>query len=346
MLDGRQDIRDCLAGWDSNFVIRKKGHGSSAIPEYADLRGRKDIWGQSYDSEAIGGLGAVPHNRTSMVGEAVILDETDWFSPYYVAVHEFAHHIMNLCFDRAEKRQLDAWLRRTEPLGLSQGIVVNRDEFFAEFTAVYFEIHHSLPRRFLDENLPELFDFMEDLYGRFELHQSATLGFGQFVSQSGIAAPWLVPVPITYVHPRYRYKIELPSKMSLEYENPFEVEWLGRFWFSVEFRPLAASYSGDGGLQRLAADHKQNIEDWIARWPTYKPGDIESVEHAGAQWLQTRYYAHEAPRYCAIYIWTRSGIVELDDEEYGVQLYMRSCEGPIDHLEDEWQSIANSFVVP
>ena len=57
MLDGRPDIADCLTERGSALAIVPDGDPVTALPEFSHLKGKKDMWGQSYDGTWSPGLG-------------------------------------------------------------------------------------------------------------------------------------------------------------------------------------------------------------------------------------------------------------------------------------------------
>ena len=69
MLDGRQDIRDCLGRIGSALAIVPDGDPVTALPEFSYLRGKKDMWGQPYDSTDSPGLGGIIDRPVSSTSE-------------------------------------------------------------------------------------------------------------------------------------------------------------------------------------------------------------------------------------------------------------------------------------
>ena len=58
MLDGREDIAECIGEWESSFAIAPNDVPFTTLPEFAHLKGHRDIWDAPYDEVLIPGLGA------------------------------------------------------------------------------------------------------------------------------------------------------------------------------------------------------------------------------------------------------------------------------------------------
>ncbi len=143
MIDGRRDIADCIEDdWDSAFAIFPKAYPVTDLPEFSYLKGKKDMWEQSYDDPLqIDGLGPTRSNPVTAVSEwSLIQDPSYPYRRYEVAVHEFAHHLMNLCFTRQDHESMEELRYSSMELGYGEGLMVNTDEFFAGLSEVYFSI--------------------------------------------------------------------------------------------------------------------------------------------------------------------------------------------------------------
>ena len=108
MLSGRQDLARCMAQRGAALAIIPRDQPVTALPEYAHLRGTYDFTGRSRDTFDLRGLGAAdPLHPVSSAGEEQLLGQFGPQHPYYpyrgwVAVHEFAHGIQNICFTAAD----------------------------------------------------------------------------------------------------------------------------------------------------------------------------------------------------------------------------------------------------
>ena len=196
MLNGRRDLADCIAVYNSGLAIFPEGRPMTDLPEFAFLRGRKDIWGRSYDepNSTLWGGGAVKGRPVSATIEQGLLRDLDHYFPqYHVTVHEFAHHIMNLCFTQDDHALWEGLRRESAQAGsrFGEGLMVNVDEFFAGVSSAYFGINGGIPKRALERFPDAVSASLEDIYGVLA-HTESVRGRVQYVTRSGIPLPWLV----------------------------------------------------------------------------------------------------------------------------------------------------------
>ncbi len=103
LLSGREDIARCMVGKRAELAIIPRDRTLTSLPEYAHLKGTRDFTGRSRDTFDLRSVGAVPGLPVSSAGEEQVLGSLGPERPYYpyyrgwVAVHEIAHGIQNLC---------------------------------------------------------------------------------------------------------------------------------------------------------------------------------------------------------------------------------------------------------
>ena len=361
MLDGRADIRECIAGWGSSFTVRQKEHKNSDLPEFEGkgLRIFEDDWGRAYDT--LLGWGATPYQLMTVISEESLLGETE-YRPYDVAIHEFAHTIVKLCFDHITMRELNALYQAAvdTQLGLGVDMMVDRYEFFAEFSSVYFDAHTSVPRRMLIEELPTLFEFLEDIYGEIITHDADAADFVAYTTQSGIPIPWTALRTRSYEgskvrifeDPSFRYSVEIPQGWQLAVQEQDSVAWsfvsnrtiAGRFGISVpEMDPHNFRLPGHA-FEEFADGWQLEFEELYVGWDEFVRLSSEKSKMDGVYWLTLDYYGIESPNRCPSNVRIRFGIITHHNFEYLATLYMVLCESETD-FEAEWSRLTSSFEV-
>jgi hypothetical protein len=173
--NARPEIRARLAKGKAAIAITPKNLYVTALPEFAYLSGGKDANGNDYDSFSIRGLGAVTGQPVSATAEENLLDlQGNTMKGMSVTHHEFAHAVMNLGFNDADRA---AWKRiyRNGAAGNlfrncgAEGrfAMGNPDEYWAVLSTAYFS------RNWPDLNQPETvrshdpaaYQFIESVYG-------------------------------------------------------------------------------------------------------------------------------------------------------------------------------------
>jgi hypothetical protein len=173
--NARRDIRARLAESKAAIGITPKDRYVTALPEFAYQSGRKDANGNDYDSFKIRGLGAVAGQPVTATAEENLLNlPSDTMRGMSVTHHEFAHAVMNLGFDDADRA---AWTRiyRNGNAGKlfkdcgSEGrfAMGNPDEYWAVLSTAYFS------RNWPTLNRPETikthdsaaYQFLRSIYG-------------------------------------------------------------------------------------------------------------------------------------------------------------------------------------
>ncbi len=165
----RPGIPACLAASGADLAIIPKGSYVYELPEFADSKDTPDI-------ETVSGLGGVPGQPVSSTSEMNLLRlPGDQHAFVDVAIHEYAHAIMNLCFNAAERAKNKELYTEAQRAGWFTGeyAMTNVDEFFAVFTTIYFDenselSHLGIPRHagnaVLRRKYPGIYAFMEQIY--------------------------------------------------------------------------------------------------------------------------------------------------------------------------------------
>ena len=183
MLSGRQDLAQCMAQRGAALAIIPRDQPVTTLPEYAHLRGTYDFTGRSRDTFDLRGLGAAePLHPVSSAGEEQLLGQFGPQHPYYpyrgwVAVHEFAHGIQNVCFTAADDIRWREFYVAALNANLYPGTHMMADvkEFFAAFSNGYFEVTDELgpdsTRDSLKTRFPSVFESLDAIYGGATLPQ-------------------------------------------------------------------------------------------------------------------------------------------------------------------------------
>ena len=337
MTDGGQEVTECLKNLDSALAIFPRNSAVTELPEFSYLKGKVDMWGQAYDdNQQIDGLGPTRRNPVTAVYEPSLTDPQYPGVQYRVAVHEFGHHVMNLCFtgeDHAVWAELhekgverNRSVSGTESPPFSQGLMVNIDEFFAGLSQAYFHMH-SLPTRHLAEFFPDQFEFLKQFYGPLTPLQTEDSRFIRYVSGSGFSTPWTVPVGGTYEHPTLGYSIELLPEWTIERELSYETRInIGyAMEVSIGYQALAEGADPDVEINRLAQSRVREWDQWTGGWDQSEVKSFEQVPTDGPATYRIRYYGHESPHYCEINVIEYLLTTSQDGRNFGVVLRGSSC---------------------
>ena len=178
MLSGREDIAPCMADAGGDLAIIPKDEFVTTLPEYSGLKGRSDFTGRTYESFAIRGLGGVRGQPVSSASEESVLGLDVREYPHnrfpfdaLITVHEFAHGIQNVCFTQEDHKKWNAFYAAAKQDDIFPGTHMMHDtkEFFAVFTTAYFEVTDEIGRgagrSTIRKEYPEIFAFLEELYG-------------------------------------------------------------------------------------------------------------------------------------------------------------------------------------
>ena len=347
MLDGRRDIADCISNAGSAFAIYPKDVPVTDLPEFAYLRGQKDIWGRTYESGEIFGLGAVKGNPVSAASEQSLIPEPQYpHQGFWVAVHELGHHLMNLCFSEQDHAIWERLHRETleANLGLGQGLMVNVDEFFAGLATIYFSIDDNIPRRHLEHFPPEILTRLKEFYGPLQPVETDDPRYIRHVSSSGVHSPWVTGAGLKYHDHTYDYSLELPSGWEVDLENSGEMRFSGPgAWIVVRYTPLRSDANIEIEVDRLAKSRRIAWEQWTRNWDASK---IETSERTGSgnstsYWV--RYRGHESTKYCEITRIERLLSTSYKQRNYTVALEGNLCGAATPFAIGDVETILRSF---
>lgn len=347
MIDGRQDIADCISQWESAFAIYPKEAPVTDLPEFSFLKGKKDMWGQSYDDPLeIVGLGSTRDNPVTATTEwALILDPNYPRRRYEVAVHEFGHHLMNLCFTDADYRIWEVLRQETikADLGYGPGLMVNLDEFFAGLTEMYFAIDY-YPKWHLETFPPGVLEELEELYGVLTPVETDISGYVRYVTSSGIPLPWTTATEETYRNGTFGFSIDiLPGRTQLE-ERLYTTRmgWNG-FSLFIQYQDLSHLAGADDALAKFTETTRNRVKKDHDTWDVFevKSFQRESANGQDSYWI--RYHAHESPDYCAVDLIVRMLIASHNGREYGVFLEGESCAPTISANAQGLEHMLRSF---
>ena len=331
MLDGREDIAECIDDYGSSFAVVPKDTAVTELPEFAFLRGKKDIWDRRYDEPGlIFGLGGVRSNPVSTATEESLLRDPDHpVQGYWVAVHELGHHMMNLCFTSNDHRVWDRLHRETlaTDLDWGRGLMVNVDEFFAGLTEAYFSIHNSIPKRHLSHFPSEVVERLEEFYGTLVPIASARQGHVRYVSESGFPTPWMTPFGSKYVHDAFGYSIDLPPGWGVDDEGEYETVFRpgDAQHIRVLYQSLPAGSDRDAELLRLTEAARDGWERWTQGWDITEIRSFERTTIDGQDSYWIRYYGHESNQFCDIDYIQKVMIVSHNERPYGVTITGLAC---------------------
>lgn len=354
MLDGRQDVQDCMAVSGSALAIVPVDDPVTKLPEFAYLKGKSDMWGQSYDGTNTPGLGGDPVSATS---ERKLLGDPGY--PVYRDVHEPAHHIDGQCFTESDKQLWTDIHRRAvdrvlsvfgfDVYPFSQGLMVDHGEFFAGLTQYYF-YQHDVPRMYAEQFFPEAFEFLEEFYGVLTSSEADRPGFVQYVTSSGIPLPWLVPGGLTYEHGTLGYSIDLLPGWEVERESVDGLLLAGRNWprpqIRIEYTPLPDGSDTEAELARLA---ESSIREWEQLTGTWNMSEVplferESLDGKVSYWI--RFQGVESPASCNVDNIQRVLTATLGGRSYGVVLKGSTCGDRGEFALRDLETMFRSFRLP
>ena len=178
MLSGRHDIADCMVNAGAALAIIPKDDIVTTLPEFTHLKDRSDFTGRTYQSFQIRGLGGVRGQPVSSASEESLLGLDVSAYPHnrfpfdaLITVHEFAHAIQNVCFTSEDHNKWNAFYASAKQDNIFPGthMMADEKEFFAVFSTAYFEVTDEIGkgagRSTVEEEYPEIFMFLEELYG-------------------------------------------------------------------------------------------------------------------------------------------------------------------------------------
>ncbi len=301
MLDGPQDR--CRTG---ALAIVPDGDPLTALPEFANLRGTRDHWGQYRDSTRSPGAGGT----VTATPEQLLRPEPGY--PPDRDIHEPAHLLQFICFAREDWRVWEGLHRRAVDKVLAdfgfdrppftQGLMVDVYEFFAGLSQSYF--FQGRPRRHVKQYFPEVFAFLEDFYGVLTPTETNRPGWVQYVTASGVPVPWLVPAGQTYEHSALGYHIDLLPGWGVESEgagwvslSDGEAYLTSEAYITIEYTRLPDGTDTGDELMRLAQSRVDEWEQSTQGWYKSEVRSFERVVSDGQESYWIHYYGHESPEW-------------------------------------------------
>ena len=215
----RNDIRACLPRAGAAMAIYPKGEYVVALPEFAYLKGKTTKTGTPFETFT-GGVGAVKVQPVSATPEGGLLYFNEFWPLPSTTMHEFAHAVMNLCFTRRDSDEWSALYAAALKANVFPGTyaMTNKYEFFAEMSVAYFsagygglKIHPSRIQDHVRMTLPEMFAFLERIYGEAPA-PPAPVTFRRVANRDG----------------KYAYSIELPDGLNEERKSRYVSDTAGR----------------------------------------------------------------------------------------------------------------------
>ena len=217
MLDGREDIPECMADAGAGMLIIPIGDPMTSLPEYAHLKGGKDpLLGRSYD-DTIRGLGGSIGLPNASTDEGYLL----WTPPDpEVTAHEYAHSIHTLCFTSEDNARWNDFYDTARQANVFPGAysMLTVYEFWAVLSNVYlgadriFENGHRYEvRSILEREVPGVWEFLEEIYGLvITPTPEPGLLYVRYGIENGEAFPWRTQVGGTYEDDELGFSIDVP----------------------------------------------------------------------------------------------------------------------------------------
>ena len=228
MLGLRNDIRACLTSEGAAVAVFPKDGYVVELPEFAHIKGEEILHFDIPAEEFQGGLGAIKGHPVSAVPEWSLLEDRAGLFTGVLAMHEFAHAVMNLCFppeDIDEVAKLYDEALQADALPDESYAMLDEREFFAETSLAYLNapiydwgLDGSQPfQDALRTTLPQTFAFMERIYG------------------DPLPPPTPPPLPlrkVVNIDHKYAYSIEIPQDWTLHASGAS-----GEYWYWGDSAP-------------------------------------------------------------------------------------------------------------
>ena len=353
MLDGRQDIPDCLGRIGSALAIVADGDPLTALPEFSFLRDVEGEWGRYYNSTHAPGAGGHEESPVSATPEQMLRGLAGY--PPFRDVHEPGHHVQ-LCFTEIDNlRWMDLYWEAVEKVGsvdeydpISELVSSNSYEFWAGFSSFYFFVHYA-PRRYARQLFPEAFAFVESIYGKLTPTESDHPRYVQYVTASGHALPWLVPGG-NYENDTFGYRIELLPGWVVKKESAHELLLVSRNWpwptIRVQYTRLSDHLNADDALVSLAESRRL---DWQEKTRGWHRSEVKSFERGALDGDDTywiHFYGQERPRGCEVDVIERVLLATHGGDNYGVVLEGSACGEGNDYAIQDFETMLRSFILP
>ena len=307
MLEGRPDIRECLAHTGASLAIIPKEELLTTLPEFAFLKDKQDsFWGTSFDTMRGSGAGGrdLPISATSE--ENLLKLPEDGLSFQDVTVHEFAHSIQNICFTPEDHEEWNALYDSARQANILSGTYAMRNpkEFFAVLTSIYFGATFETGRLTevrpaLRNDLPEGFEFLEDIYGVLNPPPASDPQYIQFLTTDGSLVPWwkLHTKSGTHQDAEFGYSVDImPGWRKLEWDTTHETVWQ---FFNAWFWASAYPFPDRNQLRNYAEQIRDGLE---RQWSSALMFEIDSFEEygeAGRESYLITYRLQEKDEHCS-----------------------------------------------
>ena len=217
MLDGREDIAECMAEAGAGMLIIPKGDPLTSLPEYRHWKGKVyPKLGQSVD-EVIRGSGGHPqpgHPDNAATDETHLIRVP--ITPA-VTVHEYAHSIQNFCFTPEDDAKWNAYYAAAKQANAYPGAYAMLDhyEFWAVLSTVYLDASNELGdpaevRAGLERDFRAVWNFLKTIYGVITATPDSDTRYIRYRSVNGDLFPWRTYVGGTYVDDALGYSVDVP----------------------------------------------------------------------------------------------------------------------------------------
>ena len=352
MLDGREDIVDCLGRNGSALAIVADGDPLTGLPEFAHLRDAGDPYLNSVHAPGAGAGG--PDSPVTATPEQMLRGFAGY--PPFRDVHESGHHLQEICFTERDNLEWDDLHRiSVERVGefeeidpISRLVSGPSVEFWAGFASVYFFVDDA-QRRYIQELFPEAFAFVEKIYGPLTPTESDHPGYIQYVTASGFRLPWLIPGG-EYKNNKFEYSVDLPTGWLVEKEDDNSLLLTTRKWpwpeISVQYTRLSDGENLDDALVKIAETRRK---DWQRRTRGWHRSEVKSFEHElldGHDTYWAHYQGQQSNRECELDVIERVLVAEHEGNSYGVVLEGHTCGDRNQFAIQDFQTILRSFLLP
>ena len=349
MLDGREDIVDCLGMNGSALAIVADGDPLTGLPEFAHLRDAGDPYLNSVHAPGAGAGG--PDSPVTATPEQMLRGFAGY--PPFRDVHESGHHLQEICFTERDNLEWDDLHRiSVERVGefeeidpISRLVSGPSVEFWAGFASVYFFVDDA-QRRYIQELFPEAFAFVEKIYGPLTPTESDHPGYIQYVTASGFPLPWLIPGG-EYKNNKFEYSVDLPTGWLVEKEDDNSLLLTTRKWpwpeISVQYTRLSDGENLDDALVKIAETRRK---DWQRRTRGWHRSEVKSFEHElldGHDTYWAHYQGQQSNRECELDVIERVLVAEHEGNSYGVVLEGDTCGDRNQFAIQDFQTILRSF---
>ncbi len=353
MLDGRQDIPDCLGRIGSALAIVADGDPLTALPEFSHLKDLEGEEGRYLNSVHAPGAGGHPASPVSATPEQMLRGPAGY--PPFRDVHEPGHHVQ-LCFTELDNlKWVDLYWEAIEKVGLvdeydpiSELVSSNSDEFWAGFSSFYFFVHYA-PRRYAKQLFSEAFAFVESVYGKLTPTESEHPGYLQYVTASGHALPWLVPGGV-YENTTFDYRIELLPGWVVKKEGAHELLLASRNWpwptIRIQYTRVPDGENADDALLRISESRRLDWQRKTRGWHRSEVKSFERVSLDGHDNYWIHFYGQESAWDCQVDVIERVLVATHDGDNYGVVLEGSACGEGRDYALQDFETMLSSFILP